>query len=603
MKSIFKEIGFLMTTLLLGAGLCLRSCTKTPEVTPDPTPDPDPVVEPDNPSGSEDEDTYDGTSYTLSVKDALNRTMQPTNGDKDGKYVGLFYFLWCGVHSLNEYDVNWLLTNYPDQLWAEDSDMSRNGVYHYWGEPLFGYYHMSDEWVITRHVEMFVNAGVDFLGLDVTNAVTYDSQVRLLLNTLLKFQNEGFKVPQVMFLTRSSSVDTICYLYNLWYCEPKYDSLWFAPNGKPMISGSTQDWTTSQSGIKDFFDLKYYQWPTESVNALGFPWMEFTYPQPLHGTSGVMSVSIAQHYPTLKMSTQSEGCRGRSYNFSTETNVDDRVDEGLNFQSQWTTALSTSGVNIVFVTGWNEWQAIKSWDGSVVYFVDEFNTSYSRDAEPMKDGYGDNYYLQLAENIRSFKTTGTTSQTLTETTIDIDGDISQWDNVSAVYRDFEGDAIARNYSGSISSYYYTDNSNRNDIVKVKVAHDATYAYFYVETASDITEYESGTNWMNILVGGKSSRGFEAYDYVINTAPDGDSTSVCKFSGDGFDCDQTGTADLRVSGNVMQVRVALTDIGVTTSTPYLVFKVCDNITDQGDIMDYYISGDSAPLGRFSYTYGY
>lgn len=34
-----------------------------------------------------------------------------------------------------------------------------------------------------------------------------------------------------------------------------------------------------------------------------------------------------------------------------------------------------------------------------------------------------------------------------------------------------------------------------------------------------------------------------------------------------------------------------------------FKVADNVTQYTDIMDYYISGDSAPIGRLNYAYGY
>ena len=33
------------------------------------------------------------------------------------------------------------------------------------------------------------------------------------------------------------------------------------------------------------------------------------------------------------------------------------------------------------------------------------------------------------------------------------------------------------------------------------------------------------------------------------------------------------------------------------------KVADNVTHGDDIMDYYVSGDSAPIGRLSYEYGY
>lgn len=36
-------------------------------------------------------------------------------------------------------------------------------------------------------------------------------------------------------------------------------------------------------------------------------------------------------------------------------------------------------------------------------FNDLFNCAFSRDAEMMKGGYGDNYYMQIARNVRNFK--------------------------------------------------------------------------------------------------------------------------------------------------------------------------------------------------------
>lgn len=576
----------------------------------------------DNNSGAERiNDTRDWslpstTALTLSGTDALGRRVLPSDGNKEEKYVGMFYFLWCGAHALNKRDINDLLENAPDELWSLNSSESVMGVYHYWGEPLYGYYHQLDEWVVTRHVEMFVNAGIDFLGMDVTNGVTYDKQMELLLNTLLKFEKQGFKVPQIMFLTKSNDINTAVTLYDRWYTNKEYSSLWFAPNGKPMISCALYGWENEELSpevnekrrlVNEYFDIKYNQWPDEKVvNPNGFAWMEFLNPQPLHKNSKMISVSVAQH-TSSKMSNQSSGNRGRSYNYATMKNEDSRYAEGLNYQSQWNNALKTDGADIVFVTGWNEWQAIKFADASKqVYFVDAFNTNYSRDIEPMKGGYGDNYYMQTVVNMRDYKSTGSSRTALKQHTIDLDGDTSQWNNVKYVYHDFKGDAIERNCVSSINSkLVYTDNSNRNDIVTVKVATDREYAYFYVETAEDIKPYSGGTNWMNILIssGGYDKNGFEGYGYLINAAPDGDKTSVSRFTGEGFAYENTAFADLRVNGKIMQVKVKLSDIGLNSSDPYFGFKVCDNVTEQGQISDYYVSGDCAPLGRLNYTYGY
>ena len=47
------------------------------------------------------------------------------------------------------------------------------------GEPLFGYYLASDEWVMRKHLQMLTDAGIDFTVFDTTNAVTYDKSKKI----------------------------------------------------------------------------------------------------------------------------------------------------------------------------------------------------------------------------------------------------------------------------------------------------------------------------------------------------------------------------------------------------------------------------------------
>ncbi len=36
-------------------------------------------------------------------------------------------------------------------------------------------------------------------------------------------------------------------------------------------------------------------------------------------------------------------------------------------------------------------------------FVDQYNAEFNRTIQPMKGGYTDNYYMQMAQNIRRYK--------------------------------------------------------------------------------------------------------------------------------------------------------------------------------------------------------
>ena len=61
--------------------------------------------------------------------------------------------------------------------------------------------------------------------------------------------------------------------------------------------------------------------------------------------------------------------------------------------------------------------------------------------------------------------------------------------------------------------------------------------------------------------------------------------------------------MTVDGNKMTISVPLSMLGLSASEFSFGFKVADNVTNYKDIMDYYVSGDSAPIGRLRYSYGY
>jgi hypothetical protein len=54
---------------------------------------------------------------------------------------------------------------------------------------------------------------------------------------------------------------------------------------------------------------------------------------------------------------------------------------------------------------------------------------------------------------------------------------------------------------------------------------------------------------------------------------------------------------------MQIKIPLSTLGLTADNCEIQFKVADNVAKFDDIMNYYVTGDSAPIGRLSYNYGY
>jgi hypothetical protein len=70
----------------------------------------------------------------------------------------------------------------------------------YWGEPLFGYYKLTDPWVIRRHMHLLADAGIDTLVLDASNAEIYENVLNRFLPVLMQIRAEGGRTPQVCFM-------------------------------------------------------------------------------------------------------------------------------------------------------------------------------------------------------------------------------------------------------------------------------------------------------------------------------------------------------------------------------------------------------------------
>jgi hypothetical protein len=62
----------------------------------------------------------------------------------------------------------------------------------------------------------------------------------------------------------------------------------------------------------------------------------------------------------------------------------------------------------------------------------------------------------------------------------------------------------------------------------------------------------------------------------------------------------GAVEYTVDGNVMQIKIPLSVLG-NNAKKSIYFKVADNVSAPTDIMSYYTTGKSLPLGRLSYQY--
>ena len=568
-------------------------------------------------------------------EDALGRKLERVGElKKNNRLVGVFYSAWLGQHPESQkgvYNITYLEQTEEGRTALFNADtnnkLSPVGEFHLWGEPLYGYYNMRDPWVVARHMELFIQSGVDYICIDTTNSIVYKDSITNILETLLKFQNQGFDVPKVMFYTNTKSGTTVEILYNTFYLNSKYNSLWMRLDGnKPSIAGTTiynggssdmvYDASYAEQGLlsyiadkyMNFFDVKESQWPnTPYKNPNGLPWMDWGYPQYNH--NGIVAVPVAQHsHSKIYVSSKDPEC-SRGYNNKTYE-VDSDWREGQSFQQMWDAAIEDPAVNNVLCTSFNEWMAIKTLNnpgGSnpFITYIDVFDEEYSRDMEMMKGGYGDNFIIQLARNIRKFKVDSFIPYVKECISIYVEDGVSPlWEVVNDEYADLTGEVMPRNFVGITNDYWYIDKSNRNDIKTVKVTSDQDNIYFYVECLNDITERDvNDQTFMNILLRSgnvEKDKDFAGFNYVINRNKlNGNKVSIEKCTG-GYNFTSVGEALCTIEGKVMQVSVPRSTIGVNKYND-IEFKITDHITHPEDIMDYYISGESFPLGRLRYAY--
>ncbi|CAM3680807.1 hypothetical protein COLU111180_02650 [Cohnella lubricantis] len=533
--------------------------------------------------------------------------------DSSERYVGLFYFLWLGQHGTEgPYDNTKIVSERPEAV--HDPNHPAWGpvhAFHFWGEPLYGYYLSDDEWVLRRHVQLLTAAGVDFLVFDTTNSSTYKNVYDKLFRVMDEIRAQGFAVPQFVFYTNTDSGKRVGEIFEDVYKPGRYPHLWFRLDGKPLIIGNPEECSEEQ---RAFFTFRLNQWPNEAARTNGFPWIEFERPQRVfyndRGEKEVISVSVAQH-PSVAMSDTPfygyGGNWGRGYSDGAdpeEANSLEAIYRGANLAEQWEFALAEDP-RIVFVTGWNEWIAMR-FDGvpeRPVLFVDQATLNFSRDIEPMNGGYNDNYYMQLIEYIRRFKGTAPPVLAGTAATLNLSDGFGGWDGITAEVRDFEGDTMPRSHRG-YGDLIYTSDTGRNDFVSMKAAHDDRYIYFYARTREPLSPC-TGKHWMMLLINtdGTADKGWHGYDFIVNRSVIDDSTTLLERSTGGWVWERVADIWYVAAGRELQLAVPRAALGLDRPGEPLCFefKWADHMLSDGDIMDFYRYGDVAPEGRLNYAY--
>ena len=514
------------------------------------------------------------TNGPLAGTDALGRRMPsvgegaPARRTDKVRQVGLFYFLWCGEHGRNPpRDVSKILAENPNAGNEPDNPVwGPHGFYHHWGEPFYGYYYSDDEWVVRHHIKLFIQADIDFLFFDTTNAAIYERNAKQVMRVLQEYHDEGWKIPRVMFYTHTASGKTVQRIYDAVYRKAFAPDTWFRLDGKPVIVAIEEQCSPE---TRDFFTIVKSQWPNEKDKPGGWPWMDFTRPQRLFPgekvAKSVMNVSVAQH-PTCRFGDSAmygeKGNRGRAFHDGANNPAPGAWVRGGNFAEQFEHAIKTDP-DIVLVTGWNEWimGRWKGRPGRPILFVDCANGEYSRDLEMMRGGYFDNYFLQLVAFVRRYK--GTDPYTVNPKRQDL------------VYDGFADGDFAREAKGYGTTY--TNRTQRNVPLTIAVRHDETNVTFTVKTKKAITGSAAEGTWLSFFLEIPA----EKPTYTTIGPADGES---------------------RISGDTYTLTVRREKIGLPASGPFeLRFKFADSSLPYRTVSDFYDLGCSLPLGRLRFVY--
>ena len=577
--------------------------------------------------------------------DALGRELPLTaevGPPKKDRFVGIFYLPWTGDEfSYGPYDVSKILADQPNMRTTPTFRHTGPKEWHYayWGEPLFGYYKLTDPWVIRRHMHMLADAGVDALVLDATNADIYENVLSQFLPLLLQIRAEGGRVPQLFFMLNTDMGNAAKQLLEKFYRPGRYDELWFRWEGKPLMLCNPD---AASPEVREYFTLRTAFWPgtppyKNTSNA--WHWLG-VYPQAYGFTQDPkvaeqINVSPAQnmHWETGALEMMWTGkARGRGFSKGKQNSSLEAIQSGRNFQEQWDYALKMNP-KFIMITAWNEWVAGLTHTMKTPWVqCDGFSAEFSRDIEPMKGGFGDNFYYQAIANIRRYKgvpevpVAGSFAQGEQKRVMELDGPFDQWKRITPEYRGHFGNTIPRDYDGfgrapktrangahpdfegngttwkGQEGPRYTNTTGRNGLQVMKVCRDHEYFYFYVQTEKQITP-PSDPNWMMLLIrtGNSANHTWNGYDFIVNRVSPGKFGAVLEKNNGGWNWLRAADVRFRVEGNQMHVAVPREALGLPQDSVTFDFKWIDNVKLPDDLTVLYLDGDTAPLGRFRFRY--
>ena len=558
-------------------------------------------------------------NYNEMAIDDLGRhmvTSEDTGLPKADKWVGIFYSIWTasvGGSARSHTDVTKALASDP-----ENPFYGPHGHFCWWAEPETGYHAADDVWQIRRDMRYLSMLGVDFIFLDFTNGFIYADAFKTLLDTMAEMRAEGQMTPYVtVWLLDGGNMGR---LDTEFYNQEKYKDLWFRWEGKPLILLKRRDkkegTETDRERVPSLYNEDYVSRYTYRVMWSDYNWPADLRPEGVGSNvkynkwsfNGGWSVNPRQpEVVSVGLAGFAEYGSGRSGPYSAEHYVDDFLEtktmgEGIHFGREYQTAMrDVPDAQVMLVSRWNEWTAQNL--GHLDFgFVDQFNPEFSRDIEPMKGGYTDNYFYQFCNMVREFKGVLPAEGNTGAQTMDVaTGDFEKWEKIMPVFTDYANDTKWRNFTDPTGEIKYINSSGRHDIVESRLTADGGMVYAYVRCAEKIASYNRNPNWMMLFIDADQNKetGWEGYDFVINyKVLDNMATTICAYKDNVWQ--EVGIVQYKREGDRMMIAIPRSLLGLTGDQVSVDFHWMDNVTDIYDLHSWFTTGDSAPERRNNYT---
>jgi len=138
---------------------------------------------------------------------------------------------------------------------------------------------------------------------------------------------------------------------------------------------------------------------------------------------------------------------------------------------------------------------------------------------------------------------------------------------------------------------------------MKVARDDKNVYFYVRTRQPLSNRGNPSGLLLLIDADQNpATGWQGCDFVLNRIVEGGKTWLEK-NESGWQWKKIVALDYRAEGNELHLAIPRAALGLLEGQGRLDldFKWADNLQNPGDVMDFYLSGDVAPEGRFMFRF--